>query len=206
MTTVLGSAYWPNIHYIYELLNAENVCVDLFEHFEKQSYRNRARILTANGELNLSVPVKKWSDNAPMKDIEISYAEDWQKQHWRAIISAYNNSPFFDFLEEEIASFYQTQYHYLHELNAEQLNWILKAFRIKKEISYSGNYIEKSEEIVDLRQCIHPKKEIVDENAKRIIESPYYQTFATKHGFVPNLSVLDLIFNEGIKSYKNLIL
>jgi hypothetical protein len=206
MITVLGSAYWPNIHYMYQLLNADKVSIDLFEHFEKQSFRNRTEILTSNGKLGLSIPVKKWDGHAPMMAIEISYAVDWQKQHWRAITSSYNNSPFFDFLEDEIASFYDQKYQYLHEFNAEQLKWILKAFRIKKEIGYSTAYIEKQEGILDHRQSIHPKKEVTDINTKRIIEMPYYQTFATKFGFTPNLSVLDLIFNDGIKSYKNLIL
>ena len=101
MKLVLGSAYWPNIHYLYYVLNADSICIDLYEHYQKQSYRNRTKILSANGELSLSIPVKKFAEHAPVKDIEISYAEDWQKQHWRSITSAYKNSPYFDFLEEQ---------------------------------------------------------------------------------------------------------
>ncbi len=207
MTTVLGSAYWPNIHYIYYIINSDSVCIDLFEYFEKQSYRNRSKILSANGELNLTVPVKKWEDHAPMKSIEISYAEDWQKQHWRAITSAYKNSPYFDFLEDEIKVFYESRFQYLNELNAEQLKWVLKVFRMKKEIIYSEKYIEPNDFNFDfdLRNAIHPKKEMIDKNAKLVLEKPYYQTFASKFGFSPNLSVLDLIFNEGIKSDRFLV-
>lgn len=200
MRIVLGSAYWPNIHYLYHLLNASTICIDVYEHYQKQSYRNRTKILSANGELALTIPVKKWQDQANVKDIEISYAEDWQKQHWRSITSAYKNSPYFDFLEDELRSFYETEYQFLHEYNTEQLKWIVKAFRLKKEIAYSTEYIKTNFDL-DLREEIHPKKEITDKELKALLEKPYYQTFSDKMGFVPNLSVLDLIFNEGIKGH-----
>lgn len=205
MKIVLGSAYWPNIHYLYHLLNASSICIDIYEHYQKQSFRNRTRILAANGELALTIPVKKWQDKAMVKDIEISYAEDWQKQHWRSITSAYKNSPYFDFLEDELRSFYETEYQFLHQFNAEQLKWIIKAFRLKKEITYSTEYVKTNFDL-DLREEIHPKKEITDRKIKELLEKPYYQTFSDKMGFVPDLSVLDLIFNEGIKCVNNYIL
>lgn len=205
MKVVLGSAYWPNIQYLYYILNAESVQIDLYEHYQKQTFRNRSSILSANGKLDLTVPVKKWKDRATVKSIEISYAEDWQKQHWRSITSAYKNSPYFDFLEDELRSFYETEHQYLHEYNAEQLKWVMKAFRLKKEINYSDKYIDVSSEL-DLREEIHPKKEVSDKTLKELLEKPYYQTFSEKMGFVPNLSVLDLIFNEGIKGYHYLVL
>jgi len=205
MNIVLGSAYWPNIQYLYYLLNASYVHIDLYEHYQKQSYRNRTCILSSNGELSLSIPVKKWKDKDPLIAIEISYAEDWQKQHWRSIMSAYKNSPYFDFLEDELRSFYETEYKFLHEFNAEQLKWIMKAFRLKKEIRYSEKYIEIGSEI-DLREEIHPKKETSDKQLTELLGTPYYQTFSDKMGFVPNLSVLDLIFNEGIKGHQYLLI
>jgi hypothetical protein len=205
MKVVLGSAYWPNIQYLFYLLNASEVQIDLHEHYQKQSYRNRTKILSANGELSLTVPVKKWKEGATVKSIEISYAEDWRKQHWRSITSAYKNSPYFDFLEEELHTFYNTEYKYLHDLNALQLKWIMKAFRLKKEIHYPKAYVEISSEL-DLRDEIHPKKETSNKKLKELLEKPYYQTFSDKLGFVPNLSVLDLIFNEGVKGYQYLVL
>ena len=205
MKIILGSAYWPNIQYLYYVLNADSICIDLHEHYQKQSYRNRTKILSANGELSLSIPIKNWEEHAPVKDIEISYAEDWQKQHWRSITSAYKNSPYFDFLEDELISFYDREYKFLHEYNAEQIKWIIKAFRLKKEITYSNEYIE-SNTLLDLREEIHPKKEIKEAHLKELLEKPYYQTFSDKMGFVPNLSVLDLIFNEGIKCVNNYVL
>lgn len=205
MKVVLGSAYWPNIHYFFYILNAQYIQIDLHEHYQKQTFRNRTSILSANGKLDLTIPVKKWVDKATVKSIEISYAEDWQKQHWRSITSAYKNSPYFDFLEDELRSFYESEYTYLHEYNAEQLKWIVKAFRLKKEIVYSQEYININDEI-DLREAIHPKKEVNNNTVKELLNKPYYQTFSDKMGFVPDLSVLDLIFNEGIRSYEYLIL
>lgn len=205
MKIVLGSAYWPNIQYLYYVLNASSICIDLHEHYQKQSYRNRTKILSANGELSLSIPVKKYAEHAPVKDIEISYAEDWQKQHWRSITSAYKNSPYFDFLEDELISFYDREYQFLHEYNAEQLKWIMRAFRLKKDISYSEAYIEDPN-FTDLREEIHPKKAIQDKRLEELLQQPYYQTFSDKMGFLPNLSVLDLIFNEGIKGHQYLML
>ncbi|MDZ4665676.1 MAG: WbqC family protein [Bacteroidota bacterium] len=205
MKIVLGSAYWPNIQYLYYVLNADSIYIDLHEHYQKQSYRNRTKILSANGELSLSIPVKKFAEHAPVKDIEISYSEDWQKQHWRSITSAYKNSPYFDFLEDELRSFYDREHKFLHEYNAEQLKWIIKAFRLKKDIKHSDVYVE-DETLMDLREEIHPKKEINDKPLKELLEKSYYQTFSDKMSFAPNLSVLDLIFNEGIKSHKYLII
>jgi len=208
MNVVLGSAYWPNIQYLYYLINAQEIYIDHYEHYQKQSYRNRTTILSANGELDLSIPIKKSANNSSFNSIEISYAEDWQKQHWRAIQSAYKNSPYFDFLEDEIEAFYNQKFQYLHHFNAEQLKWILKVFKQKKEIIYTESYFEnqKTDSIIDLRNSIHPKEEITDESIRALLEKPYYQTFSTKFGFVPNLSVLDLIFNEGIKGHQYLFL
>lgn len=214
MNVVLSSAYWPNITYLFYILNADEVHIDHFEHYQKQSYRNRTKILSANGVLDLSVPVKKsqpnqhtFSHNSAFNAIEISYAEDWQKQHWRAIQSAYKNSPYFDFLEDEIEAFYTEDYKYLHEMNAQQLKWILKVFKQTKSIIYSSSYYENEQiiDMVDLRNEIHPKKETTDIILKEKLDTPYYQTFSSKFKFVPNLSVLDLIFNEGIKSYNYLV-
>lgn len=207
MNIVLSSAYWPNIAYFYYLINANDVYIDHYEHYQKQSYRNRCKLLSSNGVLDLSVPVKKSDNNSPFHIIELSYAEDWQKQHWRAIQSAYKNSPYFDFLEDEIEAFYTHQFQYLHELNAEQLKWVLKVFKQRKTLIYTKNYFDNATNIaLDLRNSIHPKEQISDSAALAVIEKPYYQTFGTKFGFIPNLSILDLIFNEGIKSVNSYII
>src|SRR5688500_13554879 len=96
-SVVLSTAYWPNLPYFYYLLNSEKVFVEHHEHYHKQSFRNRTKILTANGVLELSIPVVKKYDKEIINTIEISYAEAWQIKHWRAISSSYKNSPYFEF-------------------------------------------------------------------------------------------------------------
>ena len=204
-TVLLSTAYLPNVHYLSQVINWDTIVIEKQENFVKQTYRNRCDIVTANGKLSLSIPLIKQADKELIFDKKISYAEDWQKQHWRSITSAYKNSPYFDFLEDELRSFYDHEYQFLHEYNAEQLKWIMRAFRLKKDISYSEAYIEDAT-FTDLREEIHPKKAIQDKRVDELLHQPYYQTFSDKMGFVPNLSVLDLIFNEGIKGHQYLIL
>ncbi|MGE0567346.1 MAG: WbqC family protein [Bacteroidia bacterium] len=201
-SVILDTAYWPNLHYFFYLINAPEIIIDQYVNYEKQSFRTRTNILSANGPLTLSIPVVKHSGKTPVKDIQISEAEKWRSEHWRAIISAYNNSPFFSFLEEEIAVFYDKPYKYLIDYNMQQLEWLKKVFRIKSQISLSETYIETNQvkdNWLDLRGKIHPKQMIDNKDIEKILAMPYYQTFKEKFDFVPNLSVLDLLFNTGIK-------
>src|SRR4051812_10738280 len=114
---VLSTAYWPNLHYFYYILHSEQVFIEKHEHYQKQSFRNRTQILTANGVLDLSIPVVKKHDKELISTIEISYAEPWQIKHWRAISSAYKNSPYLEFFEDEIKTLYEEKPVYLLEFN-----------------------------------------------------------------------------------------
>ena len=113
MNVLLVTSYWPNLHYFFYVLNASIINIEQFDNYSKQSYRNRTQILSANGILNLSIPIKKNKSKKVVKSIEISYKEDWQKNHWRAITSAYKNSPYFDFFEEDLKVFYSNKYNLL---------------------------------------------------------------------------------------------
>ena len=204
-SAVLSTAYWPNLHYFYYVLNAQNVFIESHEHYQKQSYRNRTQILTANGVLDLSIPVIKKYDKEIINTVEISYAEVWQIKHWRAISSAYKNSPYFEFFEDEIKSLYSYKPQYLLEYNLNQLNVILKILRVKKTILFTQAYEDVSTQTADLRSIIHPK--ILFENdpsVKVILEALYYQTFESTLAFTPNLSVLDLLFNKGLETLDHL--
>ena len=106
MNVLLVTSYWPNLHYFFYVLNASIIQIEQFDNYSKQSYRNRTQILSANGILNLSIPIKKNKSEKVVNAIEISYKEDWQKNHWRAITSAYKNSPYFDFFEDDLKVFY----------------------------------------------------------------------------------------------------
>lgn len=201
MTALLTTAYLPNLHYFFYVLNAETVFIEQFEYYQKQSFRNRTQILSSNGVLDLVIPVEKKATKELTKDISISYTEKWQIKHWRAITSAYKNSPYFDFFEEELKYFYENKFELLCDFNSQQLHLLLKILKQKKEIQFTSVYEKTPESILDLRQVIHPKIDFkTDDLVSNILQKNYYQTFENKFSFIPNLSVLDLIFNTGLKT------
>ncbi len=198
MRALLSTAYWPNQHYFYYVLHSESVEIEQFEHYGKQSYRNRTTILAANGALDLSIPVRHRETKELTKDIEISYQELWQLKHWRAITSAYRNAPYFEYFESEIGDFYKhKKYNLLLDYNLAQLQCLLKILKQKKTIQLTSEYLKINGE-TDLREKIHPKKKFNKDSTVDFLNIPYYQTFSEKHFFHPNLSTLDLIFNKGL--------
>src|SRR5690606_7335589 len=132
------TAYWPNLEYIYYILNHEFIVIEQFDNYQKQSYRNRTQILAANGPLNLFLPITKNLPKVLVKDIKISHSENWEHKHWGAIKSAYGKAPFFEFFADEIALLYDTKHDSLLQFNLAQLNCILKLLRVKKKIHLSS--------------------------------------------------------------------
>ena len=193
---LLSTAYLPPIKYFANILQFDLCKIEIHENYIKQTYRNRCNILTANGLLNLSIPVNKVDGNHTLcKDIQISYASNWQSNHWRAIESAYNKSPFFLYYRDDLEKFYTQTYELLIDYNTELLKFILKKLGISKEINFTNDFIPVNNSINDLRYSINPKT--VQE---KIIFPHYYQVFEAKHDFMPNLSIIDLLFNEGPES------
>lgn len=201
MTPLLSTAYWPNLHYYFYVLNSEKIQLEQHEHYPKQSFRNRTCILTANGVLDLSIPVKKLKPKEYTKDVQISYAENWQIKHWRAITSAYKNSPYFEYFEDDVKLFYSQPFESLMGYNLEQLKLILKLLQLKKQVELSTAYEKQPQHLSDLREQIHPKLDFrTDKLVAHILEKKYYQTFESKFDFKPNLSILDLLFNCGLST------
>ena len=199
MNVLLVTSYWPNLHYFFYVLNASIINIEQFDNYSKQSYRNRTQILSANGILNLSIPIKKNKSEKVVNAIEISYKEDWQKNHWRAITSAYKNSPYFDFFEEDLKVFYSNKYNLLIDYNLDQLKFIIKVLKQKKNIQLTKQYESNPESVIDLRTIIHPKQSYLsDKLVANKLDQSYYQTFENKISFTPNLSILDLLFNKGL--------
>ena len=199
MNVLLVTSYWPNLHYFFYVLNASIIQIEQFDNYSKQSYRNRTQILSANGILNLSIPIKKNKSEKVVNSIEISYKEDWQKNHWRAITSAYKNSPYFDFFEEDLKVFYSNKYNLLIDYNLDQLKFIIKVLKQKKNIQLTKQYESNPESVIDLRTIIHPKQSYLsDKLVANKLDQSYYQTFENKISFTPNLSILDLLFNKGL--------
>ncbi len=202
MKALLSTAYWPNLHYFFYLVNSESVAIEQHEHYQKQSYRNRSRILSANGPLDLSIPVKKTAPKILTKDLEICYRENWQIRHWRAITSAYKSSPYFDFFEDEIRFFYEQRFETLLDFNLQQLNTLFKILRLNQTIVLTRTFETQVDPgQTDLRNLIHPKVDFTtDTLVTSTLLKAYYQTFGDKFDFLPNLSILDLLFNTGLES------
>lgn len=190
---LLSTAYLPNVHYLSQVINCDTIVIEKHENFVKQTYRNRCDIVTANGKLSLSIPLIKQADKELIFDKKISYAEDWQKQHWRTIVSAYKNSPYFEFFEDEFKPFYENQFEFLLDYNTQLLQTILHILRVKKQIEFTQTFELNPPQVFDFRRLSNTEK--TDINFK-----PYYQVFADKLGFTPNVSCLDALFNIGLET------
>ncbi|MES2514116.1 MAG: WbqC family protein [Bacteroidota bacterium] len=190
-TVLLTTAYLPGLHYLSAVINHDVVIIEKHDNFVKQTYRNRCEIVTANGKLSLSIPLIKQADKELISEKKISYAEDWQKQHWRTIVSAYKNSPYFEFFEDEFRPFYERKYEFLLDYNTQLLETILNVLRIQKKIEFTQSFESNPNKYADLRHLSFIEKNEVNVD-------PYYQVFADKLGFIPNVSCLDALFNVGL--------
>ncbi len=196
----LTTAYLPSVQYLSKFLLHEKIYIEKFENYQTQSYRNRAIILGANGLLNLTVPVKRIkNEKILIKNIEIDYKEDWQKSHWRGIENSYKSSPFFEFYKDAFIHFFENKYKFLWDFNFEILRAILNEIEISSNIYFTENF-KKSVSGNDYRFIIHPKKKIQKEDAF-FSAKPYVQVFSDRFNFIPNLSILDLLFNKGPDTY-----
>jgi len=198
---LLSVAYFAPIQYYFCLARHGHVVVERCENYGKQSYRNRCTIYTANGLLDLVVPVAK-SDKpkVPIAEVEISYDTLWQKQHFKAIESAYRRSPFYEYYIDELTAFFNCRHRYLFEFNMQIMRAVCSLLTIPFSVAESREYMTPCEGIVDLRNRIHPKAP-----ADAGFVSPHYtQVFADRWGFKTNLSILDLLFNTGPEA-KNLL-
>lgn len=192
---ILSSCYFAPINCYKLLVNSKEVVIDYYENFIKQTYRNRCVIYSPNGSLNLIIPLEKRTNHTPMKDVEISYDNNWQKTHWKSLEAAYRRSPYFEFYEDDFRPFYELKkWKYLVDFNTEAQELIFSLLDIHPTIGYTDKYYPSKDGYVDFR-WISPKAK----NDKDFLGSmdSYSQTFQEKHGFIANLSILDLLFNEG---------
>ena len=191
---ILSSAYFPSVQYFSKILNYETIIIEQNENYSKQSYRNRCEILSPNGKQTLSIPIIKQSGNKQLiKDVKIDYKNDWQDIHLKSLQTAYLSSPFFEHYIDALIPFFKKQYTFLFDLNLEIIETLLKELQIDKTINFSKEY-KTQYNFLDFRNSIHPKKKFQTESFKA---QKYIQVFFDKFDFVPNLSVLDILFNEG---------
>jgi len=194
---VFPCCYLPPIEYFFHLIQHPEVSIDIHENFVKQTYRNRCSILSPNGTLKLIVPVLRKGKTSKIKEVKIAYHENWQKIHWKSIEAAYRSSPYFEFYEDDFKSlFLESKHTFLADLNFQLLDKIIDLLGINVGYTKSESYIAHDDNMLDFRP-ISPKQ-------KPDLNFPeYIQVFGDKNGFTPNLSILDLLFNEGpnAKSY-----
>jgi hypothetical protein len=193
---VLPMFYLPPVEYFAQL-NSYNpdFLIEKHEHFPKQTYRNRANIYSPDGILTLVVPVVKGSKvHTPVKDVKISYDFNWQRLHWMSMQACYRRSAYFEYYEDEFALLYESKEPFLFDYNQKILMMLLKLLKIKTSIHYTESYEANYPSLIDLRQSIHPKKD------SGFDQKPYFQVFEERYGFIRNLSIVDLLFNQGPQS------
>ena len=194
---VLPLTYLAPIEYYAIMAGCSHVLIEQYDSYHKQTYRNRCRILGANGPQDLIIPVVKNSGvKTLVKDVEIDYSTRWQANHWRSFFAAYNSSPFFEYYTDEFRPFYEKKWHFLLDYNMQLLDLICELTGIENNVELTTDFLSEYNEIPDYRFSITPKNKEFAENQNSQFNS-YHQTFSEKFGFVPNLSIVDLLFNEG---------
>ncbi len=195
MNCILPSAYLAPISYYHQLMLHDTVWTEVCDSYHKQSYRNRCIIASAGGRLALTIPVVKQGEGKVMtKDVRISDHGNWQHLHWNALQSAYMNSPFFEFYADDFAPFYHSRWEFLADFNEALQTKVCELIGISPDVRRTTAYEVEPEGAADYRESIHPRRPPVAGC------DAYYQVFSPRHGFLPDLSIVDLLFNMGNES------
>jgi len=184
---LLPISYLGPVAYYSAILQSEEIFIETKEHFIKQSFRNRCTIMGANSTQTLTIPKeRKSSDKTLISDISISNQDNWQKSHWQSIVSAYNSSPFFEYYKDELLPFYNRKHNTLFDFNLKLTKTILELMQVEKKLNLTSKFQKECNDL-DLRSS----KFILKNQEK------YQQVFCEKYSFIPNLSILDVLFNLG---------
>ncbi len=201
---LIHPAYFGPVSQFVALGKAEKVFFENEDNYQKQTYRNRMYIYDSNGKLLLNIPIKHRSaltgelkeagKHQLYKEVKIENDFEWQKQHWRALKASYQTSPFFEFYEDEIYPLYHKKFDYLIDFNYACLEFVTDTLQVNLDFQKTSEFILNPNDKKDLRFLINAKTKF------NFVHKEYTQVFKEKHGFIPNLSILDLIFNEGPNS------
>lgn len=192
MHLILHPTYFPSIANFVAMVHAEEVILEVEDNYQKQTYRNRAYILGANGKMMLNVPViHSHKNRQKYKDVKIAGSEDWQSHNWKSIKSAYRSSPFFEYYEDDFSTLFEKNYNYILDHNFDCLEVLLRHLELDISFKKTKCFKENVSPLKDYRFLVNAR-----------IETPikfeeYNQVFTDKFGFISNLSILDLLFNEG---------
>jgi len=191
MNSLILPTYFPSISHFAVIAQSDSITFEMEDNFQKQTNRNRTYIYSPNGIQLLNIPVKhSKATHQKTKDILIENEFDWQKQHFKSLEAAYRSSPFFEYFEDDITPIFEKKHQFLMDLNFEVLDVVTKCLRMKLEFGKTTEYFHEVTDLTDFRYLANGKK---DANSFE----KYTQVFDDKHGFINNLSVLDLLFNEG---------
>lgn len=198
LNTILSSTYFGPVQWYQKLAGSDTVYLEQHDHFIKQTYRNRCVIATTQGAQALTVPVESPQglriDKTELKDVRISDHGAWRHLHWQALQSAYGESPFFEFYADDLRPFFEKRWDFLFDFNLAITRKMCELLDIEPHIELTEAYMPCPEDAIDYRDAIRPKHPLPDAS---FTPRPYYQVYQLKFGFLPNLSILDLLFNEG---------
>ncbi|HLV46554.1 MAG TPA: WbqC family protein [Flavobacterium sp.] len=196
MKILIHPTYFPSVSHFAAMIQADEICFEMEDNFQKQTNRNRMYIYSPNGKQLLNIPVKHTKGtHQKFKDIELDTHADWQKQHFKSLEAAYRSSPYFEFFEDEFRQpIFEKKHRFMMDLNLQIHEILCDCLQIELPFSQSNEYHKiVTDDVTDLRYLADGKKE------QNEFES-YTQVFEDKHGFINNLSTLDLLFNEGLHS------
>ena len=197
MKTFLSTTYFGPIQWYQKLACGQEVLIERCEHFQKQTYRNRCTIATTQGTQQLTVPVERGTSPL-ITDTRISDHGNWRHLHWQALQSAYGDSPFFDYYQDDIRPFFERRWTFLFDFNEAIRQTVCDLIDIQPHLDFTTDFVAAPPAAVaDFREAIRPKHPLPDPD---FLSRPYYQVYRQKHGFLPNLSILDLLFNMGPES------
>jgi len=190
--TLIHPSYFPSIAHFVIITKANTLLFEVEDNYQKQTYRNRFYMYGANGKQLLNIPIKHTGNNRQKyKDVKIENDFKWQKQHWKSLQTAYRTSPFFEFYEDELAPLFEKKQEFLLDLNLKTIELVADCLQIEMAFDKTTSYEKQHTNFIDFRVLIEAKKE------KNYAFEEYTQVFSSKHGFIENLSILDLLFNEG---------
>jgi hypothetical protein len=194
-TALLQTTYFGPVQWYQKLRRYDQCLIEQYDSYQKQTFRNRCVIATANGMPALTVPVEHSEEKILLKDLRISDHNQWRRVHWNALQSAYSESPFFDYYVDDIRPFFEQKYEFLIDFNETIRQKICELIDFQPKVTYTTNFLNDHD--ADFREVISAKHPLPDPDFQ---PKRYWQVFQHKHGFLPNLSILDLLFCMGPES------